>query len=417
MTTNDTDSTYILIYGGSFTVLTLGQAHAQKLGQELTLTIPGIQQDALRDNKSPRAFALSASAKSRLEVLGLWDQIAPEAQPVHAIELTDSPLTAGIRPVHLTYSNVLDDGTAASFIVPSHVLAKALLARCMDLQANSDVSLIDERVADFSVKAGRAHVVLGSGRTIEAKLVVSSEGRESALRTAAGLDTVKMSHDQLGIVTTVQHEKPHNGTAVQHFLPAGPFAILPLPGNRSCVTWSEESETAQRIMELPEADFLAELDQRFGGRYGAVTLDGERRSFPLRTQIARKFAAVRIVLVGDSAHAVHPIAGQGPNLAFRDIAALTECLLNGVSVGLDVADPVILENYESWRRFDSVVSAGVFAGINKLFANDWSLLRSVREVGLGAVQQVDGLKAFFVRHAAGRVGEMPKMLVGERLTL
>ncbi|MEM9357789.1 MAG: FAD-dependent monooxygenase [Pseudomonadota bacterium] len=416
MTTSHKVRTDILIAGGSFTGLTLGLALSQTFGQELAVTIAGVEEVALRDDKSPRAFALSAASKSLLEVLGLWDPIASEAQPIHAIELTDSPLTAGIRPVHLTYSNVLDDDTAASFIVPSHVLAQALLARCIALQADGVIRLTNERVSEFCTNAGHAQVVLGSGQDVEAKLVVSSEGRESALRTAAGLDTVQFSHDQLGIVTTVQHEKPHNGTAVQHFLPAGPFAILPLPGNRSCVTWSEELAEAQRIMELPEADFLAELDQRFAGRYGAVRLDGERRSFPLKTQIARKFAAERIVLVGDSAHAVHPIAGQGLNLAFRDVAALTECLVNGVSVGLDVADPVILENYESWRRFDSVLSAGVFAGINKLFANDWSLLRSVREVGLGAVQQVDGLKAFFVRHAAGRVGEMPKLLVGERLS-
>ena len=170
-------------------------------------------------------------------------------------------------------------------------------------------------------------------------------------------------------------------------------------------------------MQLDDHEFLQELDQRFAGRFGAIKLVGSRRSFPLATQVARRFVAERFVLVGDSAHAVHPIAGQGLNLAFRDVAALTECMANGCSVGLDVADPLTLESYEIWRRFDSMVAAGVFAGINTLFANDWSLLRSIREAGLSAVHQLDGLKGFFVRHAAGQAGDLPKILRGERVAL
>lgn len=407
----------ILIAGGSFTGLTLAIAIADAFGSELDVMVAGVDGDTIADPGSPRAFALSASSKSLLEALGLWSSIEPQAQPVQAIELTDSPLSAGIRPVHLTYSNMLDNGSPASYIVPSFALGQALLDRCAALQRDGAVSLLPDQVANAVFTAAGTTAVLQSGAELSSRLLVAAEGRESSLRLAAGLDAVSVDHEQLGIVATVRHDRPHNGTAVQHFLPAGPFAILPLPGQRSCVTWSEAKSTAERIMRLDERGFLEELDQRFAGRYGAVELEGKPRSFPLRTQIARKFVAERFALVGDSAHAVHPIAGQGLNLAYRDIAALTESLVSGAAVGLDVADPVILERYENWRQFDSVVAAGVFVGINKLFANDWSILRSVREAGLGAVQQMDGLKAMIVRHAAGQAGELPKLLAGKRLSV
>ena len=417
MTTTGTDSYDVLIAGGSFTGLTLAIALAETFGSALSIMVAGVEDASLRDPNNPRAFALSASSKCLLEALDLWSSIESEAQAVQAIELTDSPLSAGIRPVNLTYSNVLSDGAPASYIVPSHVLAGALLDRCGALQQSGSVSLNAEHASDAVFGVGFANVTLQSSGTVKTRILVAAEGREGALRSSAGLDAVGVDHDQLGIVAIVHHDAPHNATAVQHFLPAGPFAILPLSGRKSCVTWSEEKAAAGRIMQLGASEFLGELEQRFGGRYGELRLECGPRSFPLRTQIARSFIAPRFVLVGDSAHAVHPIAGQGLNLAYRDIAALTECLAAGASVGLEIADPIILERYESWRRFDSVVAAGVFAGINKLFANDWSLLRSVREVGLGAVQQMDGVKAFFVRHAAGQAGDVPKMLVGERLSV
>ena len=407
----------VLIAGGSFTGLMLAIAVANTFRSELKILVTGFDEDAMLDRQNPRAFALSAASKNMLEALGLWASIEASAQPVRSIELTDSPLTAGIRPKVLCYSNVLDDGSPASFIVPAYILGQALINNCKSQEASGTLVLATTRVAKVSSDEGQLISFLESDAIVRSRLVVAAEGRTGNLRTAAGLDTVRFDHRQLGIVTIVKHEKPHHETAIQHFLPAGPFAVLPLKGQQSCITWSEDKAVAEHIMQLDDREFLQELDQRFAGRFGAIELVGPRRSFPLATEVARRFVAERFALVGDSAHAVHPIAGQGLNLAFRDIAALTECMANGSSVGLDIADPMTLETYESWRRFDSVLAAGVFAGINMLFANDRSLLRSVREMGLGAVQQLDGLKGIFVRHAAGQAGELPKFLRGERIII
>jgi 2-octaprenyl-6-methoxyphenol hydroxylase len=214
-------------------------------------------------------------------------------------------------------------------------------------------------------------------------------------------------------VTCIAHDRSHGGRAVQHFLPGGPFAILPLVGNRSCITWSENAVEARRILTLDDAAFLAEVDKRFGGRLGAIRLDGPRQSWPLETQLARAYIAPRFALLGDGAHRVHPIAGQGLNLAFRDVAALTEVLADGARLGLDLGDAILLERYERWRRFDSALSAATYDGLNRLFSNDTTLLRSLREFGLGVIDRLPGLKRAFVAEAAGITGELPRLLKGE----
>jgi 2-octaprenyl-6-methoxyphenol hydroxylase len=229
----------------------------------------------------------------------------------------------------------------------------------------------------------------------------------------AGIKTVGWDYPQAGIVTVVAHERPHGGKAVQHFLPAGPFAILPLTGNRSCITWSENREEAERILALDDAGFLAEIDRRFGGKLGALSLTGPRQSWPLSLHLARALVASRVALVGDAAHVVHPLAGQGLNLALRDVAALAEVLADAARVGLDLGDATALARYERWRRFDSWMSAAAFDGLNRLFSNDVTLLRSAREFGLGLVDRLPGLKQMFVTEAAGLSGEVPRLLKGE----
>ena len=223
------------------------------------------------------------------------------------------------------------------------------------------------------------------------------------------------SYPQSGIVTTVSHSKPHHGKAVQHFLPSGPFAILPLKGNRSSIVWSEEKARAAEIMAGDEASFLAELTRRFGDHLGTIALAGPRQSFPLDLQIARDFVSDRFVLIGDAAHAVHPLAGQGLNIGMRDVAALAEIIVEGSRLGLDIGSPVLLERYERWRRFDSALSATMMDGLNRLFSNDSAPLRVLRDLGLGLVDRMPPLKDALIRQAAGLGGEIPRLLRGEAL--
>jgi 2-octaprenyl-6-methoxyphenol hydroxylase len=257
--------------------------------------------------------------------------------------------------------------------------------------------------------------VLADGSDLEAALLVAADGRNSPMREAAGIGTIAWSYGQTGIVTRVEHELPHEGRAVQHFLPGGPFAILPLKGNRSCITWSEEAGRARVILALDDAAFLEEVDRRFAGRCGTLRLIGPRASWPLEMHLARRYIDRRFVLVGDAAHGVHPIAGQGLNLGFRDVAALTEVLTEAARLGLDLGDADALERYQSWRRFDSAISAATFDGLNRLFSNDWTLMRSARELGLGLLHRLPAVKELLVAEAAGMTGDIPKMLRGQRV--
>lgn len=402
----------VVISGASYAGLSLACGLAQALGPDFKITL--IDRDAsvpANAAADARASALSVASKSMLEVLGVWSAVEPEAQPVTDIDITDSGLDAGVRPVLLSYDNHTGGGEPATYIVPNRVLFAALRAQ---LQHVPSVELLaPAEVLGFEADETQTHITLSDGRTLAASLLVAAEGRRSKTRDAAGIKVVGWDYPQIGIVTTVRHERPHGGRVVQHFLPAGPFAILPLKDNRSCITWSEDAAEAKRILALDDADFLAEIEKRFGGKLGAVTLDGPRQSWPLSMHLARSYIAPRLALIGDSAHGVHPIAGQGLNLAFRDVAALVEVITEAVRLGLDAGDASALARYERWRRFDAFVSAAAFDGLNRLFASDATLLRSARELGLGVVNRMPGLKRFFVGEAAGLTGELPKLLRGE----
>lgn len=402
----------VMISGASYAGLSLACALAQALGPTFKITL--IDRDAgapAAAGADARASALSAASKSMLEVLGVWSAIAAEAQPVTGIDITDSALDAGVRPILLNYDNVTEGGAPATYIVPNGVLFAALRAR---LQHLPSVELVaPAQIAAFDSGESATSITLADGRELAAALLVAAEGRKSRLRDAAHIKVVGWDYPQIGIVTTVHHERPHHGRAVQHFLPAGPFAILPLTGDRSCITWTEDAREAKRILALDDAGFLAEVDKRFGGRLGAVKLDGPRQSWPLSMHLARRYVAPRFALIGDAAHGVHPLAGQGLNLAFRDVAALVEVIVEAVRLGLDAGDAAALARYERWRRFDSFMSAAAFDGLNRLFASDATLVRSAREVGLGLVDRLPGLKRFFVGEAAGLTGELPRLLKGE----
>lgn len=402
----------LLISGASFAGLAL--ARALSLATKGGLKIGLIDRAASPASRpDARAFALGAASKRMLATIGVWERIADDCEPVLDIEITDSSLNDGVRPVLMTFANRLPDGEPASYIVPATPLVGAL----QELTA-ADPSIVRAATADaLSTEAGpySVSVRLSAGEPVSARLVVAAEGRQSALRQAAGIKLTGWGYGQTGIVTTIAHERPHHGTAVQHFLPAGPFAILPLPGNRSCITWSEETTEATRIMALDDAAFLAEVDKRFGGRLGAISLAGPRQCWPLSLHLARTYIAPRLALLGDTAHGVHPIAGQGLNLALRDAAALAEVIADAARVGLDIGSHDVLERYERWRRFDSTVSAAAYDGLNRTFSWDNSIARAVRSFGLQMVDRLPGGKEYFIAEAAGVTGELPRLLQGQAL--
>lgn len=403
----------VVISGASAAGLSLALALAEASEGDLHIALVDRTWPPAAIRNDVRAYAFSAASRHMLQALGAWPPIAPHAQPVRRIEITDSGLDDGIRPTVLTYDNVLEDGEPATHIVPAAEIVSALALRVADFLAIDRIT--PGQITETETDPSGLKLTLADGRTLKTRVLVSAEGRQSALRDKAGIKLIGWSYGQTGIVTWVAHERPHDATAVQHFLPAGPFAILPLTGNRSCITWSEESSEAARILALDDAAFLQEVDKRFGGRLGEITLLGARQSWPLSMHLARAYVADRFALIGDAAHGVHPIAGQGLNLALRDAAALAEVLIEAARLGLDIGNAAVLTRYERWRRFDSAVSTATFDGLNRLFSSDSTVLRAVRDAGLGLVDRMPSIKQMFVTEAAGLSGELPRLLRGEAI--
>ena len=396
-----------VIAGANFTGMTAALALSHTLGPEYRIAIVDRREPtaALDD---PRCFALSAGSRRLLDALGVWKRLAEATQDVVEIIITDSALDAAVRPVVLRYDNILDTGEAAASIVPGGALLSALHGACVETPSIRLAGGFE--IAGWRTDAGIAEVSAADGRVVKAQLALAADGRKSRLAALSGIKTIETAHGQTGLVAVVRHSKPHNGAAVQHFLPDGPFALLPLPGNRCCVTWSETTSSAQRILGLDDARFLEEIVRRAGGRLGELSLEGRRASWPLSTQIARDFTGPRLALLGDAAHGVHPIAGQGLNLAFRDIATLAEDIAETARAGLDLGSDTALESYAQRRRFDATSSAGVFDAINRLFSNDNTILRSVRDAGMGLVDRMPGLKRMLVAEAAGLTGTVPQLM-------
>lgn len=360
-----------------------------------------------------RAYALSLASQRLLEAIGVWPAVAHEAEPLTQIDITDATPSAPVRPVLLHYDNHTDSA-AASHIVPAMALKAALEAET----ARTAASDLFDGASLETLDNGRGLATLGlsDGRTVQARLAIAADGRPSPLRNLAGIKTIGWSYGQHGIVTTIGHELPHEGRAIQHFLPSGPFAILPLRGGyRSSLVWSEKAEIAQRMLALDDAGFLEEVRLRFSGRLGELTLEGPRQAFPLDLHLARTFYAGRVVLAGDSARGVHPLAGQGLNIGLRDVAALAEIIAETARLGLDIGSAEPLARYQRWRRFDSVASALGMDSLNRLFSNDNAALRVVRDLGLGLIDRSPAVKRLLVAEAAGVTGELPRLLRGEAI--
>jgi 2-octaprenyl-6-methoxyphenol hydroxylase len=364
-----------------------------------------------RGGDDVRASAIAAAPRRMFEALGVWGAVADEAQPILDMAVTDSRVEDAMRPVLLTFGGEIEPGEPFAHMIENGRLNAALAAAA----AAVGVDLVEARVADFTAEPRQILARVHDGTTIAAKLLVAADGARSRLRECAGIATHGWSYGQSAIVTTVAHERDHHGRAEEHFLPAGPFAILPLRHNRCSIVWTEESEEAQRIVALPDGEFHAELEQRFSLRLGDISVVGGRRIHPIGLWVARRFIADRLALVGDAAHVIHPIAGQGLNLGLRDVAALAETVVDAARLGLDPGDAAVLERYQRWRRFDTMTMSISTDVLNRLFSNQSDVLRLARDIGLGIVDRLPALKCLFIREAAGLIGEVPKLMRGEAL--
>lgn len=400
----------IVIGGGAFAGLALALALRQGLGPDFPVIVvdPAL---GTRPSRDPRATAIVAACRRLFEAIGVWDQVASGTQPILDMVVTDSKLEDATRPVFLTFSGHIEPGEPFAHMVENKHLIDVLVQRA----EAEGVDLRPLAVSDFSAKSGGIDVTLSDGNIIEASLLVAADGARSKLRERAGIATNGWDYDQSGIVVTVGHERDHHGRAEEHFLPAGPFAILPLSGKRSSLVWTEKRSEAARIVALGEEDFHNELERRFGLHLGEVRALDTPRAFPLGYFVARSFIGERLALIGDAAHVIHPIAGQGLNMGLKDVAALAEVLVDAARLGIDPGQADVLERYQRWRRFDTMAMGLATNSLNFLFSNKSTLLRTVRDIGLGLVDRAPPLKDMFIRQAAGLAGEVPRLLKGEAL--
>lgn len=401
----------VLIAGGGYVGLSLAVS-IKKAAPHLSVSlIDGAPDNAWK--KDERASAIIAAAAQMLDVLGIWSEIEPEAEPIKRMVITDSKTADPVRPVFLTFEDEKVEGRPFAHMVPNVALVGALrkAAQALGVEIRQSTAAQDFKSGDHSVS-----VALANGETIEARLLVACDGVRSKLRDAAGIKTVDFDYGQSGIVTTVEHERPHDGTAEEHFLPAGPFATLPLKNNRSSLVWTERTRDADRLIASDDLVFEEELERRFGHKLGTLKVVGGRRAFPLGLTLARDFIAPRFALAGDAAHGIHPISGQGLNLGFKDVAALAETIGDADRLGLDIGSLAVLERYQSWRRFDTFRMGVTTDVLNRLFSNDVTPVRALRDFGLGLVDRMPSVKSFFIRQASGLGGQTePKMLGGQAI--
>ncbi|MBS9721608.1 ubiquinone biosynthesis hydroxylase [Tianweitania sp. BSSL-BM11] len=360
--------------------------------------------------KDSRASAIAAAARRMLDTLGCWDELAEEAQPINEMIITDSRTADPVRPVFLTFDGTVSAGEPFAHMIANVHMNGALRRRVDEL----GIVLIEGAgVSNFERRSAGVTIDLSDGRTLTSRLLVAADGVRSKLRDLAGIKVNKWDYGQSGIVCTVKHERPHEGRAEEHFLPAGPFATLPLKGNRSSIVWTERTEDANRLVAEDDLIFELELERRFGLKLGEIRVEGPRKAWPLGLTLARDFVGHRFALAGDAAHGIHPISGQGLNLGFKDAAALAQVIVEADRMGRDIGMLDVLETYQRWRRFDTLQMGITTDVLNRLFSNDIAPIRAIRDLGLGLVDRMPRLKDFFINQAAGVSGPSPKLLQGQ----
>ena len=395
----------VAIAGAGIAGAALGVALSQSLGAGFSVAVfdPSLAHEPARDD---RVVAIAGGARRLFEALGVWERLA-EKQPIRQMAITDSKLDDAVRQTFLEFEES-DDGEPFAHMVENRALMLAL----REAATEAGIALVSRGVDDFETDENFAHFK-SSAETYRARLLVAADGARSGLRSRAKIQTISRDYDQSGIVATIGHAREHDSRAVQHFLPSGSFAILPLTGKRSSIVWTEQSAAAKHIVALAPQEFLQELELRFGLQLGELEVLSPPRAYPLQISVARSFVGDRLALLGDAAHVIHPLAGQGLNMGLRDVAALAECVADAARLGLDPGAPEVLIRYQRWRRTDTVAMGFATDGLNRLFSNDSTALKYLRDLGLGVVDRAPALKKFFAREAAGLSGETPKLLRGE----
>jgi 2-octaprenyl-6-methoxyphenol hydroxylase len=397
----------VIILGGGLVGLTLGIA-LDAHGLSSIIVDPADPAAMLARGFDGRASAVASASHHMLEAIGVADRLTGQGCPIDTIRVSD-----GLTPRALAF-----DGTTASeplgIMYENRLLRQALHAAA---EAAEGVTLLMKaHPANVERDAAGVRVTLSDGRTLAASLVIGAEGRNSPTRTAAGINVARWSYHHTATIATLGHERPHNNIAHEIFYPSGPFALLPMTddadGHRSAIVWTMEERDGPAMMALPDRAFLAEAEKRMGGMLGALRSASPRSSYPLGFHHTARITDTRVALVGDAAHGIHPIAGQGLNLGFRDAAALAEVLIEGARLGLDLGDAQLLARYERWRALDSFLVAATTDGLTRLFGLPGKVPLAVRRFGLDMVSRIPSLKNRFMAEARGETGKLPKLLSG-----
>tara|TARA_B100001059_G_scaffold123831_1_gene123800 strand:- start:1330 stop:2544 length:1215 start_codon:yes stop_codon:yes gene_type:complete len=400
----DTD---IAIVGGGLNGAIMSLALA-----EAGFTVTLIDPQTLKSKQNPhfdgRSYSLAIASVRLMQALGLWEELAPNAQPILEIKVADGRAYSNPSPYFLHFDHhEIEEGPMGHMVEDRHL--RPLLQKRLQ-----SVSQINYRaglsVSEMTITDTHAELRLNTEETLTTRLVIGADGRQSQTAERAGIKRTGWRYGQTALVCALSHNIPHQGVACQYFMPPGPLAILPLTGNRSSIVWTESDANAATIMAMDDTDYMAVLQPRIGDYLGKVELAGARYSYPLNLTIAQNYVMPRLALVGDAAHGVHPIAGQGLNLGLRDIAALSEVLSDARLRGEDFSSLAVLLRYQEWRRFDTTALAVATDAVNKLFSNDNSFLRTLRDLGMGAINSLPALRRSFIREAAGLTGDLPRLM-------
>jgi len=405
-------STEILIVGGGLSGPILALALAQS-GQSVTVIDALDTETRTADDFDGRSYAVALTSQRLLDGIGIWDTIADHSQPILEIKVSDGRAGEGPSPFFMHFDHAeIEEGPMGHMVQDRH-LRRALLEAMAKTEGVTH--LAGETVTDQTATPGGVTLTLSSGKVLSGALVVGADGRSSGTAVRAGIKRTGWDYGQTALVCAIAHEKPHHGIAHQFFMPPGPLAILPLPGNVSSIVWSEREETAAAFNAMSDEEYLTMLRPRFGDFLGEISLTGKRFTYPLSLSLASRLVAERTALVGDAAHGVHPIAGQGLNAGMRDIAALAEVITDATRRGEDAGSAAVLARYEEWRRFDNTALALATDSFNRLFSNDNALLRGLRDLGMGVVSKMPALRRSFIREAAGLTGTLPRLMRGAPL--